>query len=111
MSSPSKVIRCQSLRRSNIDRVAVSAPLRSRLRLLPVILHFHVAAAVAITALILNSRGFASVESRFASLENRFTSLENRMIALENRIRTDLQEFYRILTDHDRRIQRLEDNK
>ena len=68
-------------------------------------------AAVAITALILNSRGFASVESRFASLENRFTSLENRMIALENRIRTDLQEFYRILTDHDRRIQRLEDKK
>jgi hypothetical protein len=61
-------------------------------------------AAVAITALILNSRGFAS-------LENRMTALENRMTAMETRIHSDLQEFYRILTDHDRRIQRLEDKK
>jgi hypothetical protein len=68
-------------------------------------------AAVAITALILNSRGFTSLESRFASLENRMIALENRMTAMETRIHSDLQEFYRILTDHDRRIQRLEDNK
>jgi hypothetical protein len=61
-------------------------------------------AAVAITALILNSRGFTS-------LENRMTALENRMTAMETRIHSDLQEFYRILTDHDRRIQRLEDKK
>ena len=61
-------------------------------------------AAVAITALILNSRGFAS-------LENRMIALENRMTAMETRIHSDLQEFYRILTDHDRRIQRLEDKK
>jgi hypothetical protein len=61
-------------------------------------------AAVAITALILNSRGFAS-------LENRMIALENRMTAMETRIHSDLQEFYRILTDHDRRIQRLEGKK
>jgi hypothetical protein len=61
-------------------------------------------AAVAITALILNSRGFAS-------LENRMIALENRMTAMETRIHSDLQEFYRILTDQDRRIQRLEDKK
>ena len=68
-------------------------------------------AAVAITALILNSRGFASLENRFTSLENRMIALENRMTAMETRIHSDLQEFYRILTDHDRRIQRLEDKK
>ena len=61
-------------------------------------------AAVAITALILNSRGFTS-------LENRMVALENRMTAMETRIHSDLQEFYRILTDYDRRIQRLEDKK
>jgi len=68
-------------------------------------------AAVAITALILNSRGFSSLENRFASLENRMVALENRMTAMETRIHSDLQEFYRILTDYDRRIQRLEDKK
>jgi len=34
---------------------------------------------VAITALLLNYRGFASIDSRFASLENRITGLENRL--------------------------------
>ena len=68
-------------------------------------------AAVAITALILNSRGFASLENRMIALENRMIALENRMTAMETRIHSDLQEFYRILTDQDRRIQRLEDKK
>ena len=40
-------------------------------------------ALVAITALLLNYRGFAAIDSRFASLDNRFASLERRMERLE----------------------------
>jgi hypothetical protein len=61
-------------------------------------------AAVAITALILNARGFTS-------LENRITSIENRLDRRMDSIQADLKEFYRILTEHDRRIQRLEDKQ
>jgi hypothetical protein len=59
-------------------------------------------AAVAITALVLNQRGFTSIE-------NRMTALEGRMTALENRMHDDLKEFFKVLTEHDKRIQRLED--
>jgi len=41
---------------------------------------------VAMTALILNYRGFASIESRFASLDGRMAAFENRMTAFENRM-------------------------
>jgi hypothetical protein len=50
-------------------------------------------AAVAITALVLNQRGFPSIE--------------NRMTALEHRMHDDLKEFFKVLTD--KRIRRLED--
>ena len=33
-----------------------------------------------------------------------FTSIENRMTALENRMLDDLKEFFKILTEHDKRI-------
>jgi hypothetical protein len=59
-------------------------------------------AAVAITALVLNQRGFTSIE-------NRMTALEGRMTAFENRMHDDLKEFFKLLTEHDKRIQRLED--
>jgi len=55
-------------------------------------------AAVAITALVLNQRGFTSIE-------NRMTALEGRMTALENRMHDDLKEFFKALTEHDKRIQ------
>ena len=41
--------------------------------------------AIAVTALILNSRGFAILEGRFTTLEGRFAALENRLTALETR--------------------------
>ena len=55
---------------------------------------------VAITALILNYRGFASIDSRFASVERRLDTMQN-----------DLKEFYRLLAEHDKRITRLEDKQ
>jgi hypothetical protein len=74
---------------------------------------------VAITALLLNYRGFASIDARFASLENsvsgRFASLESsmngRFAAVEQRLnimQTDLKEFYKVQAEHDKRISKLE---
>lgn len=71
------------------------------------------AVITAVTALLLNYRGFSSIESRLTALESstnaRFLALENRMDARFNAIQADLKEFYRLLADHDKRIQRLED--
>ena len=77
---------------------------------------------VAITALLLNYRGFAAIDSRFGSLESsvnsRFTALDNRMTTHENRldrrlesIEGDLKEFFKLLAEHGKRIQRLEDKQ
>ncbi len=41
---------------------------------------------VAITALVLNYRGFASIDGRFASLEARMFSFEGRMLSFESRV-------------------------
>lgn len=65
--------------------------------------------AVAVTALILAYRGFGSIESRLAALENRMSAIEARLDRRLDAIQADLKEFYRILTEHDKRIQRLED--
>ena len=76
-------------------------------------------ALVAITALLLNYRGFASIDARFASLESsvngRFSSLEgtmnNRFASVEQRLnimQADLKEFYKVQAEHDKRISRLE---
>jgi hypothetical protein len=61
---------------------------------------------VAITALLLNYRGFASIDGRFASIDGRFAALERRMDSMQN----DLKEFYKVLAEHDKRISKLEDN-
>ena len=77
---------------------------------------------VAMTALILNYRGFVSIDARITSLDNRITSLESRIDSrfanLEDRIerrldamQADLKEFYRLLAEHDKRISRLEDKQ
>jgi len=44
-------------------------------------------------------------------MDNRFTACENRTDRRLDGIETDLKEFIRILGDHDKRIQRLEDQK
>ena len=54
---------------------------------------------VSITALLLSYRGFASIDGRFASVDNRFASIERRLDAIQN----DLKEFYKLLTDLDKR--------
>ena len=41
---------------------------------------------VAITALVLNYRGFASIDGRFASLENRFNAIDGRFASIERRL-------------------------
>ena len=91
---------------------------------------------VAITALILNYRGFASIDARFAALEasinSRFASVDARFASLEAAINTrfaavdarfaaierrleviegDIKQFYRLLTEYDKRISRLEDKQ
>jgi len=73
---------------------------------------------VGITALILNYRGFASIDARFAALEasinGRFASVDSRFASIERRLdamQADLKEFYKILADHDKRISRLEDKQ
>lgn len=61
---------------------------------------------------------FGTIENRISDLGNRQTAIENRMTAIENRldrrlenIEADLKEFFRVLADHDKRIQRLEDKQ
>ena len=65
-------------------------------------------ALVSITALLLNYRGFVSIDARFASLEStmnsRFGSVEQRLSIMQ----TDLKEFYKVQAEHDKRISRLE---
>ena len=65
-------------------------------------------ALVAVTALVLNYRGFASMDVRFASMDARFVSLEASMNSRFSSIEADLKEFYRLLADLDKRISRLE---
>jgi hypothetical protein len=76
------------------------------------------AAAVitAVVALILNYRGFASIDSRFASLENHIGGLSQEIRDLRaetNRrfeaIESDLKEFFKVQAEHDKRLARIED--
>jgi hypothetical protein len=53
--------------------------------------------AIAVTALLLNFRIFASIEKRFESLDHRLEIIE-----------ADLKQFYRMLADQDKRLSRLE---
>ena len=62
-------------------------------------------ALVAITALLLNYRGFASIDGRFASIDGRFASIERRLDTMQ----ADLKEFYRLLSDLDKRLSKIED--
>lgn len=68
-------------------------------------------ALVAITALILNYRGFASIDARFSSLDGRITGLENRLDSRLAGIQADLKDFYRTLADLDKRVSKIEDKQ
>jgi hypothetical protein len=62
----------------------------------------------AVTALILNDRGFTSIDSRLSGIDSRITALETRIDNRLAAIQADLKEFYRLLADLDKRISRLE---
>jgi len=68
-------------------------------------------AAVAITALLLNQRGFAQLDKRIDDLRsdlNQFRADTNHRL---DRIEVDLKEFFKVQAEHDKRIQRLEDKQ
>jgi hypothetical protein len=58
---------------------------------------------VAITALILNYRGFISIDNRFAAMENRFTSLETRLDRRLESMQTDMKDLNQAMTARNRR--------
>jgi hypothetical protein len=62
-------------------------------------------AAVAITALLLNQRGFTTIENRI----NGFAQDIRDLRAENSAIRGDLKEFYTLLAEHDKRLGRIED--
>jgi hypothetical protein len=53
---------------------------------------------VAITALVLNYRGFASIDGRFASLEARMLSFEGRVDARLNMLQSDMKDLNKAMT-------------
>jgi hypothetical protein len=53
---------------------------------------------VAITALILNYRGFAAMDGRFGSLEARMTSFEARVDARFNSMQADMKDLNKTMT-------------
>jgi len=56
---------------------------------------------VAITALLLNYRGFSSIDGRFAALENRFSAIDGRFAALDRRLESmqqDMKDLNRSMT-------------
>jgi septation ring formation regulator EzrA len=56
---------------------------------------------VAVTALALNCRGFAAIDSRFASIDNRFASIDNRFASMERRfdmLQNDMKDLNKTMT-------------
>jgi hypothetical protein len=53
---------------------------------------------VGITALVLNYRGFSSIDGRFGSLEARMVSFENRVDARLNLLQSDMKDLNRAMT-------------
>ena len=53
---------------------------------------------VAITALVLNYRGFASIDGSFASLEARMLAFEGRVDARLNMLQSDMKDLNKAMT-------------
>jgi hypothetical protein len=53
---------------------------------------------VAITALVLNYRGFASIDGRFASLEARMLAFEGRVDARLNMLQSNMKDLNKAMT-------------
>ena len=52
---------------------------------------------MAVTALVLNSRGFASIDGRFASLEARMLAFGSRVDARLNMMQSDMKDLSRTM--------------
>lgn len=56
---------------------------------------------IAVTALLLNYRGFTAIDGRFASLDGRFASIEGRFTALDarlNLLQADMKDLNKTMT-------------
>ena len=53
---------------------------------------------MAITALVLNYRGFASIDGRFASLEARMLAFEGRVDARLNMLQSNMKDLNKAMT-------------
>lgn len=56
---------------------------------------------VAITALVLNYRGFSSIDARFGSLDSRFAAIDNRFASIERRLdamQADMKDLNKTMT-------------
>lgn len=81
------------------------------------------AVLTAVVALLLNHRAFTMLDNRIGDTNRRFEDMNKRiddtnrriddfkteMVRRLERIASDLKEFFRVLAEHDNRIQRLED--
>jgi hypothetical protein len=70
-------------------------------------------AAVAITALVLNQRGFTTIENRITDLSTRMNNLDNRLSQDIRDLRNEVHEEIKLLTgkvvEIDNRLSRIED--
>jgi len=67
-------------------------------------------ALVAVTALVLNYRGFASIDSRFASFEARLLAFESKVEARFNLLQSDMKDLNRAMTALEVDVALLKDN-
>jgi hypothetical protein len=66
---------------------------------------------VAIAALILSYRGFATMDSRFASADSRMASMEARLLSIESSNTTRFDLIMGKLADLDTRLSVMEDRR
>ncbi|HEY7390544.1 MAG TPA: hypothetical protein VH640_18650 [Bryobacteraceae bacterium] len=74
------------------------------------------AVITAVVALVLNQRGFTTIENRISATDSRLNAVESRLTAMDNRLsqdirdlRNDLKQFFQIQADLDKRLGRIED--
>jgi hypothetical protein len=53
---------------------------------------------IAVTALVLNYRGFAAIDARFGSLETRMSAFESRVDARLNLMQADMKDLNKTMT-------------
>ena len=62
----------------------------------------------AVTALVLNHRGFASIDARFSSLDARMLALESRVTAFQDRVNQRFDDLTGAINELDKRLTKVE---